>query len=149
MKRLVLSTAFAVLLSGMALQAQTTQQPAAPPDAQQPAGRHMHGHHRAHDPHLMAQKMGQRLNLSADQTAKLEPILATRQQKVSALMADTSLTPEARREQFRAIHQESKQQLDALLTPEQREQLKSMHRGHGPRGQWQGHPDGQQPPAGL
>ena len=50
--------------------------------------------HHVPDPHKMALRMGRELNLSADQTAKLEPILAERQQKVQALRADTTLTPE-------------------------------------------------------
>ena len=39
---------------------------------------------RMRDPHTMAVKLGRKLNLTADQTAKLEPILAERQQKLQA-----------------------------------------------------------------
>lgn len=75
--------------------------------------------------------MGQRLNLSADQTAKLEPILASRDQKTAALRGNTALSPQDMKMQMRAIHKETRQQLNAVLTPEQMQQLKTMRRGHG------------------
>jgi protein CpxP len=85
----------------------------------------------AHNPHREAMKMGQRLNLSADQTAKLEPILANRDQKAAALRSNTALSPQDMKIQMRAIHKETRQQLSTVLTPEQMQQLKTMHRGHG------------------
>jgi len=118
MKRILIPAALAVALCGglaVAQQAETR--------------------HKQHDPHKIVAKMSQKLNLSADQTARLEPVIAARQQKISALMADTSLTPDARRQQFRAIHQDSEKQLAGILTPDQLQQLKSMHHGHGRRGQ--------------
>jgi len=85
----------------------------------------------AHNPHREAMKMAQRLNLSADQTAKLEPILANRDQKAAALSTNTALSPQDMKVQMRAIHKETRQQLNAVLTPEQMQQLRTMHRGHG------------------
>ncbi len=85
----------------------------------------------AHNPHREAVKMAQRLNLSADQTAKLEPILANRDQKAAALRSNTSLSSQDMKTQMRAIHKETRQQLNAVLTPEQMQQLKTMRRGHG------------------
>jgi periplasmic protein CpxP/Spy len=85
----------------------------------------------AHNPHREAMKMAQRLNLSADQTAKLEPILANRDQKTTALRGSTALSPQDMKMQMRAIHKETRQQLNAVLTPEQMQQLKTMHRDHG------------------
>ncbi len=89
----------------------------------------------AHDPHKAALHMSKELNLTPDQTAKIEPILADRQQKVSALMANTALDPQSRKTQMRAIHEASEQQLAGVLTPDQLQQLKSMHRGHHGHGQ--------------
>ncbi len=78
----------------------------------------------AHNPHREAMKISQKLNLSADQTAKLEPILANLDQKVTSLRSNTALSPQDVKVQMRAIHKETKQQLNAVLTPEQMQQFK-------------------------
>ena len=124
MHRITLTAALAVALTGSLALAQQAQQP----QAQTGATMH-HGHHR-HNPHREAMKLSKRLNLSPEQTSQIEPILASREQKMSALRSDTSLTPEARKQQFRALQQQSRQQVEAVLTPEQREQMKAMHHGH-------------------
>ena len=120
MRRIFLPAVLTITLtSGLAF----AQAPAS--SAKPHVGRH------AHNPHREAMKMGQRLNLSADQTAKLEPILANRDQKAAALRSNTALSPQDMKIQMRAIHKETRQQLNAVLTPEQMQQMKTMHRGHG------------------
>lgn len=114
MQRLLITATLALATLGSAAIAQQAQ-PA--PEPQQGSG--LHQHHKAHDPHKMAIRMSQRFNLSAEQTARLEPILVARKQKMDALRADQSLTPDARRAQFRAIHEETKEQLAGVLTPDQ------------------------------
>jgi protein CpxP len=121
MNRLLLSTSLALALSGSLAFAQ--QQDAAPAPAAK--------HHHAHNPQREAAKLSKKLNLSSDQTAKLEPILADRQQKIAALRADTSLSPDQRRQQFRSIHENTTTQLAGVLTPDQMQQLRNMHHGHG------------------
>jgi Spy/CpxP family protein refolding chaperone len=117
----ILSTALLFALAGgiAVAQAPAPQSPA--PSA--------HKHH-DRDPHRAAMKLSKRLNLTPDQTAKVEPIIADRQQKISALKANTQLTPEDRKKQIHAIHQETEQQLAGILTPDQLQQLKSMRHGH-------------------
>ena len=135
MKRTILSTALAIALSGAAFAQQTP--PAAPQDT--PGAPMHHGHHHP-NPQKQAEMLSKRLNLSADQTAKLEPILADRDQKFQALMQNSSLTPDQRHEQMKAIHQSTEQQLASVLTPDQLQQLKTMRHGrrgfgpHGPKG---------------
>jgi hypothetical protein len=53
--------------------------------------------------------------------------------EVEAVCADTSLTQQQRQQKIREIHEQAKQQLDALVTPEQTEALKSCQqsRNHG------------------
>jgi len=146
MKRILLNSTLVLTLAATAASAQqatqpsgdatTTQQPAAP-----------QGHHRGQgkmDPHKAAVHVGKRLGLSDDQTAKLEPIFADSQQKMLALRSNTSLTPDQRREQMRAIHKDTQTQLATVLTPDQMQQLHGMR--HGGRGKHQG---GQQPDAGT
>ena len=118
MKRILIPAALAIALCGGLAVAQQAE-----------------ARHKQHDPHKVAAKMSQKLNLTPDQTARIEPLIAARQQKMSALRADTSLTPDARKQQFRAIHQESERQLAGILTPDQLQQLKAMHHGHGRHGQ--------------
>ncbi|HEY4355657.1 MAG TPA: hypothetical protein VGN16_07925 [Acidobacteriaceae bacterium] len=135
MHRLPLTAALALALTGSVALAQTAQEPQqqAPPAQQQGAPMHhfRHGRGMHHDPHRQVEMISKRLNLNPDQSAKLEPILAARDQKMSALRADTSLTPEARRAQFKAIHEETKQQFASVLTPDQLNQMKSLRHGRG------------------
>ena len=146
MKRFLLTSALALTLTApVAFSQQATQSPADDATAQQPADQSGRRHHRNFDPQKAAQHIGKRLGLSADQTAKLEPILATQQQKVASLRSDTSLTPDQRREQFRAIHKDTQTQLATVLTPDQLQQLQSMRRSHGRRQQQQ-QPDSTTPP---
>ncbi len=86
--------------------------------------------HSRHSPHKMAMKLGRKLNLSADQTAKLEPILAERQQKMQALKADATLSPDQMKAQRHAIAKNTHDELAGVLTPDQMEQMKSMHKRH-------------------
>jgi protein CpxP len=121
MNRLLLSTSLALALSGTLAFAQ--QQDAAPaPTAK---------HHHAHNPQREAAKLSKKLNLSPDQTAKLEPILADRDSKIATLTNDKTISPVVMKQQMRAIHQQTRQQLAAVLTPDQLQQLKSRHRGQG------------------
>ena len=138
MKRILLSTSLALALSGGLVFAQSsTTTPA-------PEGKHFH-HHRP-NAQQEAAWLSTKLNLSSDQTAKLEPILADRDQKMTALWSNTSLSPEEKKQQMRTIHQDLTQQLSTVLTSDQIEQMKSLRHGHGgPR-----HPQSQTaPPSGL
>ena len=83
------------------------------------------------NPHKAAMRISQQLGLSPDQTAKLEPILADRQQKVQAVRADTSLTDAQRKHQLKTIHQTERMQLSNVLTPDQMKQVKAMRHNRG------------------
>ena len=117
MKRFLSLAALAVVVSSSAAFA---QMPA--PDSNTPAQAQRH----APDPHRAAMRMSQQLGLSPDQTARLEPILADRQQKLQALRADTSLTDAQRKHQMKTIHQTERMQLSNVLTPDQMKQMKAM-----------------------
>ena len=130
MNRLLLSTSLALALSGGLAFAQ--QQDPAPAPATK--------HHHTRDPQRQAAKISKKLNLSADQTAKLEPILADRNSKIAALKNDTTISPVVMKQQMRAIHQQTRQQLAAILTPDQLQQLKAHHHDHGAPSQTQPQP---------
>jgi Spy/CpxP family protein refolding chaperone len=121
MNRLLLSTSLALALSGSLAFAQ--QQDAAPAPATK--------HHHSHNPQREAARLSKKLNLSADQTAKLEPILADRDSKIAALTNDKTISPVVMKQQMHAIRQQTRQQLATVLTPDQLQQIKSRHHGQG------------------
>lgn len=134
MKRNFVSAALALSLAipfaGSVAFAQASTDPAAQNQVQtapQNATQTAHGH-KMHDPHKMAMKMSRKLGLSADQTAKVEPILAERQQKMMALRGDSTLTPDQKHTQMHAIAKSTKDELAGVLTPEQMQQMKHMHK---------------------
>jgi Spy/CpxP family protein refolding chaperone len=112
MKRILLSTSLALALSGTLAFAQSTTTTTPPP-----AGKHYRHHPK--DPQQQAAWLSKKLNLSPDQTAKLEPILADRSQKMAALRSNTSISHEEWKQQVRTIHESTQQQLATVLTPEQ------------------------------
>lgn len=122
MNRFLLSTSLALALSGTLAFAQQPDTAAAPTTVKT--------HHHARDPQREAARLSKKLNLSSDQTAKLEPILADSDQKIAALKSDPTITPMIAQKQMHAIHQQTRQQLTAILTPDQIQQLKSRHHGH-------------------
>ena len=145
MKRFLLNSALALTLAATAAFAQqSAQQPTQPSGdttTQQPSGHNgRHFRHGKMDPQKAAQHLGKRLNLSADQIAKLEPIFADQQQKMTALRGNTALTKDQRHEQARTIFKDTHDQLATVLTADQMDQLKSMR--HNFRG---GKHEGRQP----
>ena len=134
MKRTILPAALALVLAGSVAFAQQTQTTPAP-DAQQPAA--TPHHHRHPSPERETARLTKKLNLTTDQAAKIEPILADRDQKMKDLWSNTALAPQDKHQQMRAIHENTQQQLDAVLTPDQVQQLKAMHHGHRGNGQEQ------------
>jgi protein CpxP len=120
MKRYALPLAFALAFTGATAFAQTadTQPPA-------PVVRHHAG-----NPHREATRLAKQLSLTPDQESKIEAIFADRDQKVAAAMNDTTLDQDARKEQIRAARKDSNMQVGALLTPDQRDQLKTIRQSH-------------------
>jgi Spy/CpxP family protein refolding chaperone len=133
MNRFILSTSLALALSSTLVFAQQ-------PDTAQTPAPTAKAHHHTHNPQREAARLSKKLNLSSDQTAKLEPILADRDQKLAALNNNTTISPLVMRQQMKAIHQQTMQQLATVLTPEQLQQMKSHHHGHSAPAQTQPNP---------
>ncbi len=130
MKRILLPAALLVAFAGSAAFAQMQSDgTAAPPQTTQAPAPVERPHH-AHNPHKEAMKMSQKLGLTADQTAKIEPIIADREQKMEAMRADTSLTPEQQKKQAHVIEKQSNEQFATVLTPDQMAQMKAEHHNH-------------------
>ena len=125
MRNLIKSSLLVLALgAGSAALAQT-------PDAQTSTPPQQH----APNPQHQAKDLARRLGLSPDQTAQIEPILADRDQKVQALLSNTSLDRSAVRQQRRAIMTDTESKINAILTPAQQQQWATLRQerqhGHG------------------
>lgn len=128
MKRLFVPAALALALTGSVAVAQNPTTP--PPDGQHHFN-HQRGHH-APNPQRQAEHIGKELNLSPDTTAKLTPIFASRDEKMKALwQSRQDGQQQDMRQQMHAIQKSTNEQLATVLTPDQLQQLKSMHHEHG------------------
>jgi len=109
----------------------------------QDQGPHPHGQwgHHQPNPEFETKMLTKRLNLTPEQAAAVEPILADQQAQMKALRPAVGTTPDfkALHEQHKAIMEATQQKLAGVLTPEQLAKLHE-HRG-GPRGthgNWKG-----------
>ena len=110
------------LLAGLSLAAASAPDPV-PAPAPQPGGPPADFHAR------MAEKLG----LSADQEKKIGELRAAQRTEMQALGENKDLTPGARREKARAIFENYRTQIHAVLTPEQQKQadeLRAKFAGH-------------------
>ncbi len=108
-----------------ALYAQTSQDQSSAPHRQF----RQHGR----DAESETRMLTKRLNLTPDQAAAVEPILADQQQRMSALRPAAGSQPDfkAIREQRKAITVDTHEKLAAILTADQKQQLDTMHEHHG------------------
>ena len=99
-------------------------------DASAPAGA---PEHKGHGDRL--KELTEKLNLTADQQAKIKPIIEDEMKAMKALKDDTSLDMKAKHEKEMEIRKSNVDQILALLTPEQQEKfkdmIKAMHEKHG------------------
>ena len=70
------------------------------------------------------EQMKEKLNLTPEQMEKIKPIFARNKTKADELRADTSLTPQERREKGRELMQAVQADVQPILTPEQQEKGK-------------------------
>ncbi len=78
-------------------------------------------------------RLAEELGLSAEQKAKLGPIMKHQQEQMQELRKDESLSQEQRRDKARALREENQKAMAAILTPEQAKKFAEM-RERGPRG---------------
>jgi Spy/CpxP family protein refolding chaperone len=104
-----------VLLAGGALAlAGWAQQPAQSEEHGQRAGRAMP----SVDDQVAA--MTDELNLTADQQAKIKPVLQDQHDQMQGLMRDTSLSPDDRRAKARSVHQTTVAKVREVLNDDQK-----------------------------
>jgi Spy/CpxP family protein refolding chaperone len=68
----------------------------------------------------------EKLNLTADQQAKLKPILEDQSKQMKALHDDTSLAPADKQAKMKELHESSTEKINAVLTPDQQAKWKQM-----------------------
>ena len=77
--------------------------------------------------------LAEELGLSAEQKAKVAPLLKQQEEQGQAIRKDESLSREQKMEKVKATREETQKAITALLTPEQAKKFAEM-RAHGPRG---------------
>ena len=84
------------------------------------------GHHGEKGKRL--EHMVQELGLTDQQKAQVEGIFKSQHPALKAIRENPSLTKEQKREQMKPIMESIKQQINAFLTPEQREKWEGMRK---------------------
>ena len=152
MRKMIVSSVVVLALAVAGSAAMYAQAP------DQGQGPHPHGQFQRGgmmNPQFETKMLTKRLNLSAEQAAAIEPILADSHAQMKALKPAEGTTPDfkAMREQHKAIMEATNAKVNALLSPEQQAEFAKMHEHHGPhggpggpRGNWKGQ-GGQQAPA--
>jgi len=70
--------------------------------------------------------MAAKLALSDDQRAHLTPLIAERQQKMKAILADTGSRPMARRRQAKDVMTDTDRRINAILSPDQQQKYAEL-----------------------
>jgi len=123
--KFTLTLVLTTLLSVAAFSQNAATQAGSPTAGTPTAGEHQRGD--------FMQMLSQKLNLTADQQAKLKPILEQQHQQMRALKTDTSLTPEQKQAKMKELHESTHNQINSILTPEQQQQfaqLRAEHKEH-------------------
>ena len=72
------------------------------------------------------QQISQQLNLSEEQKTKLKPILQDEVDQLKALKSNTSASSDDKLQKAKEIRAAHKEQIDAILTPEQKQKWQQM-----------------------
>ena len=72
------------------------------------------------------QELSEKLNLTDEQKAAIEPILATEANEIKAVHQDSSLSDEQKQAKVKEIRDSSREKINALLTPEQQKTFAEM-----------------------
>ena len=123
MNKIVLVAAGLLTLGAAAAFSQPTQAQTGPTTFAAQRGGHPGGGRLA--------KLAEYLELTDDQKAQLKPILKHEAEQVRDIRQNTSLSPEQKRDQIKDVRKDTRPQIMAILTPEQREKLKDLRQHHG------------------
>jgi len=122
MKQIRFLAFFAAFLFALAAYAQ--QNPPAPD-----AGEHKHGGHMGHDMGSVddhVKELSTKLDLTADQQAKVKAILEENHQQMQAMMKDESMSKEDKHAKMESMHNSVHTKVRALLTDAQKTKFDAM-----------------------
>ena len=117
-RSLAFATVFALALGTWA---QTPNSTSNPPQAFIPTTPDVDGHMQALTEHL---------NLTADQQAKIRPIVANFLDARQKVLADTGLTDDQRHTRIEAMHEKADHQVRKYLNEDQKKQLTELEQEH-------------------
>src|SRR5258706_3281106 len=115
------------LLASLSAFAQDSSQPASAAPATK------HSHMKGDRAEQKLKRLSKKLNLTDDQKEKIKPILQDEEKQLTDMEADGALTAQQKHKKTKEIRRSSRSQLDAILTPEQKEKLPSARAGAGGR----------------
>lgn len=92
----------------------------AAPQEQAPAPSVQSQGRRQFNPDRQARAMAKRLNLTAEQQQQLLPILTDRDQQMQSIRNDSSLSLKDRHARMASLREDSRNRINALLTPDQK-----------------------------
>ena len=72
------------------------------------------------------QQLSEKLNLTDEQKAAIKPILAAEANEIKAVHQDSSLSNEQKQAKIKEIRDNSREKINALLTPEQQKTFAEM-----------------------
>jgi Spy/CpxP family protein refolding chaperone len=116
--------------------AQTADSAPPPP----PSGEWGHGPRGPMDPAAQAAHMAKRLSLTPDQQTQVQNILTNEQAQMKALNTNQTITHQQWLAQTKALRQQSRTQISALLTDTQKAQMMQRHGGPEAMGDREGPP---------
>ena len=88
--------------------------------------------------------MTDELNLTADQQAKIKPVLQDQHDQMQSLMKDTSLSPDDRRAKARSVHQSTVAKVRDVLNDDQKKKYDAWQQEM--REKMRQHMEGSEPP---
>jgi Spy/CpxP family protein refolding chaperone len=108
----------AVCVLGLAAFAQQQNPSAQAPSSGDQAARHM-----APSVDDQLKSLTTQLNLTADQQAKIKPILEDQHQQAQSVMSDTALSQDDRRNKMRSLHESSSAKVRDVLNDDQKKKF--------------------------
>jgi protein CpxP len=140
-KKSLLALTLAGLIYAAPAMAQDAAQNSAP--SQAPAAGEMHHGRHQMDPARRSERLSKKLNLNADQQAKVQDIFKSEQSQMQSLRSESSLSQQDRRAKMMDIHKSSSDQVRAVLNPDQQKKWDDIQAKREQK--WQSRHGGNQP----
>jgi hypothetical protein len=123
---------FSVLLAGMILSPALAQNPVPLPPLPAPGGGTTHPPRKGSTTtHPRPEPCWEVAGISKTAMQQRQALTRQARQEIESVCANSSLSLPQKRERIREIHQQEKQQADALITPQQREALRACQQSRG------------------